>query len=116
MKNMKKIALALVLVMALVALTACGSKSIEGTWQVTKMSANVDGVKMDIDVSDYDEELIFTFKNGTVTFNGDEAEYTVSGDKLVINGEECTYKLNGSTLTLTMNYGGESMTFTMKKK
>ena len=114
MKNMKKIALVLALVMAFVTLTAgSGSKGPEGTWKITNMT----GDALDLGVEGLDVEQLFssglititlTFNNGTMTMamsalgesQSEDMTYTVNGNKLVYDDTEMTYKINGSEMTI----------------
>lgn len=126
MKNMKKIALVLALVMAFVTLTACaGSKGPEGTWKVTNMT----GDAFDLGVEGLDVEQLFasglititlTFDNGKLTMamsalgetETQESTYTVKGDKIVIEDTELTFKISGSKLTLE----GDGNVMTMERQ
>jgi hypothetical protein len=85
-------AVMLVPIMA-VSLTSCGSKSVEGTYNVT--NAPVQGV-------------VATFGKNSFSFSsGASGNYEVSGDKVILTGMSVTgtYRINGDRLV------GDQFTF-----
>ena len=125
MEKMRKMALAMVLVMALAALTAC-SPSLDGAWKITNMSG--DALDFGADWLDVEQlfasgliEITLTFSKGTVTIGisalgqseSTDGTYTVNGNKVTIDGVEMTYKISGSKLTLEK--GGAVITLERKK-
>lgn len=127
MKNMKKIALVMALLMAFAALTACsGSASPEGTWKVTNMTGDafdlgMEGMEMEQLLSSGLIEMTLTFKSGTMTLSmsalgesqSESYSYTVKGDKIIAEGgNEITFKISGSKMTLEAEGG----VITLQKK
>ena len=109
--RMKKlVALAAVLAIAMVVLTACGS-SIVGTWKLDTTGAVLpEGTEQDL-WFEFKSDKTYTAvafgqsRNGTYAFDQDNSRITLDGESY-----ECI--LNGNRLTITMN--GEKMSFTKK--
>ena len=120
MKNIKRIAaVMLVLVMAL-ALTACGKAKLDGAWTITG-GTFIDGLVGEMGIEDLASvglEIVFEFKDdgvfavgmnmygvsevseGTWEVDGDKVTMTVEGDPL-----EATFEVKGDKLTLTTEEG-----------
>ena len=120
MKNIKRIAaVLLVLVMAL-ALTACGKAKLDGAWSITGGSF-IDEMTAELGVNSLAEvgmEIVFDFQDkgvfaveisamgmtetseGTWEVDGDKVTMTIDGDPL-----EATFEVKGDKLNLTTEEG-----------
>ena len=88
-----RFAIAMLMPSVAVLLASCGSKSVEGTYNVTK--APVPGI-------------VATFGKSSFTFSsGASGNYEVSGDKVILTGDPVsgTYKIEGGKLV------GDQFTF-----
>ena len=114
MKMGKKLVAALLLVVLVFSLAACGSKGIVGKWQLdvdaTLLDAGVPKDQLEMARSamgSMNVSMEFT-KDGKVTMTGylmgESADrsgtYTLDGDQLTLDGEQFTIKLDGNKLTI----------------
>ena len=102
-KGIRRIGLAVALVLVLAALTGCSGRGIEGsTWKY---------------VEDAGSYSTFSFSNGTVMISfvnivtgehqSESAAYSISGSKLILDGQTFNWEIKGNTLILTA--GGETV-------
>lgn len=113
MKMGKKLVAALLLVVLVFSLAACGSKGIVGKWQLdvdaTLLEAGVPKDQLEMARSALGSRNVsmeFT-KDGKVTMTGylmgeianKSGTYTLDGDQLALDGEQFTIKLDGNKLT-----------------
>lgn len=132
MKRLSYILLALVIVMASFALTAC---SIEGTWKVSTVKMSGAGMNITYDVSDKDASITedsYVLKiNGdktwemSVNFMGQKATekgtWEKDGSDYILKdsqgvGEKCTVSGNTLTLTAKETVSGSTITVTIEFK
>lgn len=88
-----RLSAALLMPLAAASLASCGSKSVEGTYNVTNAPA---------------PGIVATFGKNSFSFSsGASGNYEVSGDKVILTGDSVTgtYKIEGSKLV------GEQFTF-----
>ena len=122
---MKRLISALAVIAAVLSFTSCekdSENSIVGTWYATTAEISMDGVKMEVDISERGGDIEFTFKKdgtGYITTYDDEGSETSNftfsaiGDilKLTYDGETeiCTFSVKGDYMTITFeeNIEGE---------
>ena len=102
---MKRLISALAVIAAVLSFTSCekdSENSIVGTWYATTAEISMDGVKMEVDISERGGDIEFTFKKdgtGYITTYDDEGSET----------SNLTYSVSGNMLTLTAD--GETHSF-----
>lgn len=96
-------------ILAVLGLTSCNkeeSKAIVGTWEATTIEMTIEGIKMEVDITEVGAGMSFLFKadgTGSVT----EA---VDGSAMTMNFE---YTLSDGMLTLTIEGDSESIPVTI---
>ncbi len=122
MKNIKRIAAVLLVLVMAMALTGCGKAKLNGTWLVTGGTA-MDSITGGIDLAELGMEMAFAFNdggklditlsfmgesetmNGTWEVDGDNITMTMDGDPLAgtfeIDGDKCTMTFSDGTLEFT---------------
>ena len=110
MKRSVSVLCALLLLLSVACLTACGGKDISGTYKLVEMTSGgedmtkyigmidevtltVDGSKAKLEMGEDVSELIVDTKTQTVKTDGSSSPYTVEGNKLTLEDESSKTKM-----------------------
>jgi hypothetical protein len=108
---MKRIFILTVL-MAVLGLTSCEkepSKAIIGSWEATTVEMTMEGIKMEMDITEFGTAMEITFNdNGTGTIIE-----TLEGDSVNM---DFTYSMEGNTLTIEAEGEVAEIPVTIEKK
>ena len=106
---MKRLISALAVIAAVLSFTSCekeSENSIVGTWKATTAEMSMDGIKMEVDISERGGNIEFTFKKdgtGSITTYNEEGSAT----------SNLTYSISGNMLTLTAEGESHSLPFSI---
>ncbi|MGM9552934.1 MAG: lipocalin family protein [Faecousia sp.] len=112
MKRTAKILLSVLLILSILScLAACGSKGPSGTYNLVSME--MDGETIDADtLKGFGVEVTITFNSdgtGTLAMSDEKEEFTWKDNTITADGEEISFTLDGNKLTLEQD--GETMVF-----
>ena len=109
---MRKLIITLAAIAAVIGLASCEkdpSKAIIGTWEATTVEMTIEGMKMEMDITEFGTAMEITFNdNGT----GAIIE-TLEGDSVNM---DFTYSMEGNTLTIEAEGDVAEIPVTIEKK
>ena len=106
MKNIKRIAAALLVMAMALVLTACGKPDLEGKW-IAAGGSLIDGLLEEMQIGSLEDigmELSYDFKKDGVVYS----TVAVLGESEVTEGK---WEVDGDTLTITFEDGPNDFTF-----
>ena len=109
---MRKLIITLAAIAAVIGLASCekeASKAIVGTWEATTVEMTMEGMKMEMDITEFGTAMEITFNdNGTGTIIE-----TLEGDSVNM---DFTYSMEGNTLTIEAEGDVAEIPVTIEKK
>ena len=109
---MRKLIITLAAIAAVIGLASCEkdpSKAIIGTWEATTVEMTIEGMKMEMDITEFGTAMEITFNdNGTGTIIE-----TLEGDSVNM---DFTYSMEGNTLTIEAEGDVAEIPVTIEKK
>lgn len=105
-------------ILAVLGLTSCEketSKAIVGTWEAVSVEMSIEGIKMEVDLTQLDVSMTFLFKaDGTGFYTESTAGVSSSVDfEYSVSGSVLSITMEGETADIPITIDGKNMSMTM---
>lgn len=105
-------------ILAVLGLTSCEketSKAIVGTWEAVSVEMSIEGIKMEVDLTQLDVSMTFLFKaDGTGSSTESTAGVSSSVDfEYSVSGSVLSITMEGETADIPITIDGKNMSMTM---